>query len=133
MLSENKVRAIHMLVENKHTKVNIAKMLGISRQTLYSWLDDDEFKAELDRVVHVIQIYGENQIKANIDRYLDNIHRLAHSAESEKTRLDANQYLVDRVLGKTTTKVEEINQSSEGKAINASTIDEDIAELEADE
>ncbi len=131
MLSDNKVRAIHMLVENKQTKVNIAKMLGISRQTLYTWLDDGEFKAELDRVIHIIQIYGESQIKANLDLYLTNIHSLAHSAESEKTRLDANQYLVDRVLGKTTTKIDvEAESRKDNETVGIDTIRAEIAEYE---
>lgn len=130
MLSEDKLRAIHMLVENKHTKVSIAKMLGLSRQTLYTWLADSEFKAELDRVIHIIQIHGESQIKANLDRYLDNIHRLAHSAESEKTKLDANQYLVDRVLGKTTAKLEVEDKHEGSTQVDDIAITEAIKELE---
>jgi len=131
MLDEKKMMAIELLVKGELTKTEIAKRCGKSRQWLYNAFDDKEFMAELDRRLHQIQTYGENRIKATLQDRINNIIYLAENAESEKVRLDASQYLLDRVLGKTTSKMEIkplINQDEE-----VIDIDEELEEIEIDE
>ena len=125
MLDERKYKAIALLAENVHQKTDIAEIVGVSRQTIYDWLKDPEFVAELDSVLQSIKSFGEKSIKSNLAKYIKNVDILANCAESEKIRLEANMYLIDRVLGKTTSK---IDVTAESMQIN--TIDHDIIEQE---
>ena len=108
----------------------IARVIGVSRQSIYNWLDNEEFKAELDKTLQRIKSEGEQRILSDLNTYIDNIKYLATKARSEKTRLDANTYLTDRVLGKTTSKLE-IKEDNKQKEENINILDE-IEEFEED-
>lgn len=43
ILDKNKIKAIRLLVFTDKTKKEVAKEVGITEQTLYNWLKDDEF------------------------------------------------------------------------------------------
>ncbi len=128
-MTTKKRDAINLLVENQHTKTDIARMLGISRTTLYEWTKEEEFKMELDECLRKIQTYGENQIKANLAKCIDNVVNLANHAESEKIRTENNHYLIDRVLGKTTAKID-LTADARG---NEEEVTSDIIEQEFNE
>lgn len=106
MLDKRQRKAIALLIENQYKKTEIADMVGVTRQTIYNWLENKEFVTELNDTLHKIKVFGENSIKANLQQYINQIQKLAVTAESEKTRLEAATYLVDRVLGKTTSKID---------------------------
>ncbi len=107
MLTKEKVQAITLLISGDNKKTDIAEMCGIHRTTLYDWMKDAEFKAEWDRRLREIQAYGDSTIKANLAKSISNIVKIANDeVASDKTRLEANQYLIDRVLWKTTTKID---------------------------
>lgn len=106
LLDKRQRKAIALLIENQHKKTEIAEIVGVTRQTIYNWLENEEFVTELNDTLHKIKIFGENSIKANLQQYINQIQKLAVTAESEKTRLEAATYLVDRVLGKTTSKID---------------------------
>lgn len=107
MLDENKVKAIELILENKLTKIEIAKVCKKSRAWLYdSVINNEECMAEVDRRLQQIQTFGIMVIKSSLQQSIDNIIELSKTGESEKIRLDASTYLIDRVYGKTTTKLE---------------------------
>lgn len=131
MLDEKKIRAIDYLVEAKHTKVEIAQLVGVSRRSLYDWLDNEEFRKEWDKRLQEIQTHGMSTLKATLGQNIANIILLATRAESEKVRLDANQYLIDRVLGKTTTKIDlEACAKESEKGIDDDLIDAELNDEE---
>ncbi len=114
MMDEKKTLAITLLLEGKLTKVEIAKKCKMSRQWLYdAVLSNPECKAEVDRRLQEIQTDGINLIKCSVTRNIENIMQLANNSDSEKIRLDANTYLLDRVFGKTTTKLDIENVSKQ--------------------
>jgi transposase-like protein len=106
MLDQKKLTAIELLIRGDMSKTDIAEKVGIHRTTLYGWLDDEEFKKAFNDTLQKIKLYGENTIKAHLEKSVNNIFVLANTSESEKIRFEANQYLIDRVLGKTTSKQE---------------------------
>lgn len=131
MLDNIKIQAINLLVDNKHNVTEIAEICSVSRQTIYNWLENKEFKGSLDRRLQEIQNYGMNAIKANLFKNISNVQHLANKADSEKIRLDANMYLIDRILGKTTTKVDlEAETKQQSVKITDEEIEKAIAELE---
>lgn len=112
MLHEKQLEAAIMLAEGK-TKTEIATELKISRQTLYDWLKLDEFNEEVNHIITLSKDETEKRLTFNIDKYVKELEKIAFNSKSEKIKSDTLQYLIDRVLGKTTTKVQ--NVSDNGK------------------
>ena len=100
-----KLECIRLLIEGWKVS-EIAKEIGVSRRTIYNWMDKEEFKATLNESMQQIKQEGENAIIKDLVSYIDNIKWLAIKSKSEKIRLDASTYLVDRVLGKSSSRVE---------------------------
>lgn len=50
LLTEQQYKAVELLIEGEFTKTEVAKKVGISRNTLHRWLRDDRFVAELREI-----------------------------------------------------------------------------------
>lgn len=125
MLDDKRILAIQLLIDNKLSKTEIAERCGRSRQWLYDILDEEEVKASLDEGLQKIRLFGESLIRSNLENSIANIVDLAHNAQSEKTRLDANIYLTNRILGTPTAKLDVKTEEKEEKTIDI------LGELEA--
>lgn len=129
-LGEKHYRCIEMIIEgNKITE--IAKLLGASRQSIYNWLDDDEFKAELDKQRQEIKKQGQDKILSKFDIYLNKIHDIALNSPSDNVKLNALEFLVEHVLGKATSKIEQTtNNTCINKDVDIETL---LAEVDTDD
>ena len=129
MLDERKERAITLLLEgNKPTNISI--VVGCARQTIYEWLKNDEFATELDRRRQEIITSGNSMILNKLSKYIDGVDIIALDSESDKSRLDALTYLIDRVLGKTTTRIEATAVDNKDN-VNIDVLDAEINEIDA--
>jgi DNA-binding CsgD family transcriptional regulator len=98
---------------------DIAKLCGVSRPTIYSNLDNDEVKAEVSRCLSEIKNQVEKKVMNKLDSYVSEMDKLALLSKSEKTRLEALEYLLDRGLGKATTKIADVTaEEKEKEGIN---------------
>lgn len=126
MIDRDKMLAIELLIDNKLNKTEIAKQCNRSRQWLYdNVLNDEICRAEVDKRLQQIQTHGINVIKSNLQKSIDNIIDLANNSDSEKIKADCNFYLIDRVLGKTTTKLD-ISTEDMKQAVNPKELDDDL-------
>lgn len=101
MLTKEQEKAITLYIEgNKIT--DIAKVVSVSRQTVHSWLNLDEVKAELDKRKQDLANRGNQLILKDITTYIDNIKDLANDCTDNRVKLAANQYLLNRVYGNPT-------------------------------
>ena len=105
MIDERKEEAITLIIQGEQF-IDIAKLVGIARSTLYDWMENKEFKTELDKRRQEIKVQGNNLILNELGSYIKELKHIALCDKSAKVRSDTAQYLVDRVLGKTTTKIE---------------------------
>lgn len=128
MLDDRKVLAIQHLAEGEKAKTEIAKLVGVSRVTLYDWLDNEEFKAELDRRIQQRKSLVENIIDSKLEDMVGQLATLATTSKNDMVKAKILTYWVDRGLGKPTSKleVEATNQ------INP-TIDDDLLESAYDD
>lgn len=137
MLTEQQRECIDQLSIGTKTIQEIAKDIGCRRETISRWKNqDEEFKAELNKRSHAFEngMIDEAQtlLKRKLGIAIDNILKIANSnSVKEETRLKANQYLVDRVLGNTTTKIEQSNTDTNSKDDNVD-IDQLINEVKED-
>jgi predicted house-cleaning noncanonical NTP pyrophosphatase (MazG superfamily) len=116
VLGEKHYKCINLLIEgNKITE--IAKLLPASRQAIYNWLEDEEFKAELDKQRQEIKKRGQDKILAKFDTYIDKIHEIALNSSSDNVKLNALEFLVEHVVGKAPNKQEIITGDSKDNDI----------------
>ena len=105
---------INMLIEGK-TKSAIAKELKVCRQTIYDWLDKDEISAELDRRRQKMCDEALNSVKGDVNKLLAELEKMALTSENENIKVQCINSLLDRILGKPSTKQEiSIDKATEG-------------------
>lgn len=111
MLNQKQIRAAKMYSEG-YKPTEIARELEISRSTFYDWMKKGEFTSEVDRFIQEIRTSAEKNMTAKIEDYVQALEEIAFTGRSEKNRTEALTYLLDRVLGKATTKVQDVTEAS---------------------
>ncbi|MGF7057200.1 phBC6A51 family helix-turn-helix protein [Brassicibacter mesophilus] len=114
MLDQQKILAIQLLVDGELSRTDIAKKVGVSRQALYNWLDNDEFKAELNRRIQDRKVLCEKIIDSKLQDAVDKLWELQLSTQNSRVKAEVLKYFIDRALGKPASKLE-MNDSRENK------------------
>ena len=129
IITENHIKAMSYIIEGK-SMTDIAKICGVGRATLYNWLDNKEFKAELEKQRQDVKNNANTEIVNKLGCYIKILHEIATTSKNDKERRAACEYLVDRALGKSTTRVADVSED-EGKE-KVEDIESMIADLEKD-
>ena len=110
----------------------IAKVCGVSRQTIYNDLDKEQVKVAVDEAITEIKTQAEKKVTSKIDNYIDKLEEIAFAGSSEKVRADALQYLINRALGTPTSKVQDISDDKEnGNKVDTEQINEEFNKFRA--
>lgn len=104
-LTEDQLIAAELLVYGA-TNREVADQLDVCEKTIMRWKKRPEFMEELDRQYEVAKNKVDNRIMKFSNQLLQNILDLSKSAKSEKVRLDASIYLLNRLTGAPISKVE---------------------------
>ena len=96
---------ISMLISGEPI-TDIAKKLGVMRQTVYNWMAKDNIKAELDKRKHDLTNQGTALMLRDLDTYIGTIKELAKDKSDKRVCLAANQYLINRIYGNPTQTIE---------------------------
>ena len=104
-LNEKQLKAIDMLMDKEHSIKAIAEELGVARSTLYAWMDNELFKAELDKRKQEITDQCREEFKKKLPEAMNKYWELCNSADN-RTKESALRYWIDRALGKVTTPVQ---------------------------
>ena len=128
-LNEKQIRAIELIAQGE-TTTDVAKMVGVSRQSVTTWKNKNElFKAELDKYVQGLKDGVDKRIMNNINPLVDRAIRIALKGKSDKTSLDAIIYLLNRVLGTPTNKTQDITDTDkEDNTVDINSLLEEIKE-----
>jgi len=102
---ENVERFINMIVLGVG-RTEIEKEIGIKPSTYYSWLACGEIIDEIEKRRIEIKDEGMRYIKGRYKKYLSNLDKLANNFEDKRSCLAANQFLIEKMDGKNTTKLE---------------------------
>lgn len=132
LITEKHCKAIELIVEGRNI-TDVAKIIGVERKTIYNWLEKAEFKVELHKRKQCLKLEAEERLDSRLNQYIEELHNMAMCGKSEKIKHDSLCYLVDRILGKPTSKViniEELEQEVKDKVID---IDNIIQELDVKE
>lgn len=129
ILTDNHLDAIKYILEGKNTS-EIAKLCNVSRTAIYNWLGDKDFKAELERRKLEIKTNADKKITGRLEYYLEEMHKIATTGKTEKERRAACEYMIDRALGKATTRVADVSEDDDKEKVED--IESMIADLEKD-
>lgn len=121
-LNKQQMEAMQLLLEGT-TITDTAKIVGVTRKAIYNWKEKEEWKDEWNKRIQEIKTEGNNRITHNLDKYVTELEKIALTGKSEKVRKDALEYLVDRVLGRTTTKIEQSTDKDNDNKDNFEDID----------
>ena len=130
-LDTRQLKAIELLASGETVRV-VADSVGVNRKTVYDWLKKENFKAELDRQVKELKSNVEKKLLSNVNPFLDELTKIALYSESDKTRLDAITYCINRLVG-TPTKVQQDITGEDTKENNKIDIDSVLEEIELKE
>lgn len=130
-LDDRQLKAIELLAGGEVIKV-VADKVGVHRKTIYDWLKKDIFKAELDRQVKELKSNVEKKLLTNVNPFIDELTKIALYSESDKTRLDAITYCINRLIG-TPTKVQQDITEDTNKEDNSINIDDIVQGIELKE
>lgn len=127
-LDNRQLKAIELLASGETIRV-VADSVGVNRKTIYDWLKKENFKAELDRQVKELKSNIEKKLLSNVNPFLDELTKIALYSDSDKTRLDAITYCINRLVG-TPTKVQQDITGEDTKENNNIDIDSVLEEIE---
>lgn len=111
-LDERQMKAMDLLLSGE-TITDTAKTVGVERKTIYRWKEREEWSVEWDKRIQKIKTEGNNRITNNLDKYVTELEKIAMTGRSEKNRVDALQYLINRVLGTPTNKLQDISNDKD--------------------
>lgn len=121
-LDDRKIKAIDLIIKGENIS-KVAEIVGCARQTVYDWLKDDKFKAEMDRQTTELKKQIDKKLLINVEPLLDKLIKIALKSKADKTSLDACIYALNRLAGTPTSKVADVTEDT-GKT--KETIDLDI-------
>lgn len=97
-INEIQSNVIDLILEG-HKMTEIAKETGIYRSQLYRWLNNEEFKAELEARRAQLRKSAKDKITGQVNSLADEMLKLAMSSTDPRVKLQAIKYLMDRALG----------------------------------
>lgn len=103
MITEQQSEMIDYLIAGD-SKTDIAKLLNVSRNTIYTWLDLPEVKAEKQKRLNQIKRDAKNKIATKVDSCLDVIYEIAIKSKDSRTKFQAAKYLCDQFIGAPATE-----------------------------
>lgn len=129
-LTDKQINVISRIIQGEQI-TKIAKLEGVSRQAIYNWLKNEEFKTELDTQLQEIKTAVKNNIVGKADSVIDQIIKIALTSKSEKASLNACTYLLDHLLGKPTTKIADVTDKENEDNVDLEKELEKIEEYES--
>lgn len=127
-INEIQSNVIDLILEG-HKMTEIAKETGIYRSQLYRWLNNSEFKAELETRRAQLRKSARDKITGQVNSLADEMLDLALNATDQRVKMQAIKYLLDRALGTPTIAKEDENDSGNKDDKNKNDLKNDLEEI----
>jgi transposase len=129
-INERQEKVIELFATGE-TITNIAKITGVSRNTIYADLDSADVKAGVAKCLTEMKNQAEKKIGADVDLYVTEFKKLALTSKSEKIKLDALQYILNRIYGTPTTKIADVTGAIDRELITPEQLEEEFGKFKA--
>lgn len=113
VINVDKDRMIDMLLSGINI-AEIARILKVSRQTIYAWKKEKEVEAELEARREQLKKSAQDKITNDVCTYVDNMKELACNSADVRVKFQANKYLIDQCLGSPSAAKENNSNDSTG-------------------
>ncbi|ARB07116.1 hypothetical protein Semix9P1_phi73 [Clostridioides phage phiSemix9P1] len=127
-LSEDESNAVYLLISGL-TVTEVAKAIGVTRQTIYNWMNREHIRKEIDRRKQELTNQGNLLILKDLETYINNIKELASDKSDKRVMLAANQYLINRIYGTPTNTIIQAEDDSGGMGMDTTEIEAAIAKI----
>lgn len=130
-ISDAQYKAIELLASGEN-KSDTARLCGVSRQTIDNWTKNKEFKSALDEYKDIQASLANTEMNGHAKSLMNNLIKIALTGHSEKNRLDATIYGLNRIYGTPTNKTENVNKNDtkedkkENKAADINALLDDV-------
>lgn len=113
-INEIQSNVIDLILEG-HKMTEIAKETGIYRSQLYRWLNNEDFKAELESRRAQLRKSAKDKITGKVNTLADEMLNLAMNSTDQRVKMQAIKYLLDRALGTPTISKEDDSSGDKEK------------------
>lgn len=98
MITEKQSQMIDYIIEGNN-KTEIAKLLGVSRHTIYEWLKIKEVQEEKKKRIEEIKADTRTSLTPKVKNVFDEIYKLAINCKDNRVKFQACKYICDQVIG----------------------------------
>jgi len=129
MLDERQIEVARLIAQGIEI-TEIVKKINVARSTIYEWKKLEEFTAEVDKFGQEFIYAAQGRLKCAAKDAADEVIKLLKEGRYEKTRLSAAQDILDRNLGKATTRVEVDDNRDNNDNVSTDVLDQEINEFD---
>ena len=122
MITEQQSQMIDYIIQGDN-KTEIAKLLGVSRNTIYDWLKNKEVQAEKKKRIEEIKADARTSLTPKVKNVFDEIYKLAINCKDNRVKFQACKYICDQVIG--APSIDKSVQEDEKKDITVTLFDDD--------
>jgi DNA-binding XRE family transcriptional regulator len=105
-LDKKRQAAAQLLAIGGIEKSEIARRVGVSRTSLWSWEKEDKMIAEINRLKHEYKVFGKELMESKLVEAVNGYWKLIQSTDNAMVAAKGYEYMIDRSLGKVTNKHE---------------------------
>ncbi|MDQ1003977.1 DNA-binding CsgD family transcriptional regulator [Neobacillus niacini] len=131
-LTHQQQAAAQLLATGSHEKQEIAKIVGISRTTLYHYMKQDKFIAEVDRLKREFRTFGKELMESKLVEAVNGYWDLIKGTDNSMVAAKGYEFFIERSLGKLTNKAE-ITVEATSSNLNSNDIKEVFDQIEEEE
>ena len=130
MLDDRMLRCIEAKAKG-FTITDVAIEAGVSRNTVYKWLDNEEVKAELSRHEQDFISSTKQSVVSYGAKAVAILKNLAEHSDSEKIRLEAVSKLLDKVISNA-VKIDIATSTDAKDNVSADVLTEELNDIDAE-
>lgn len=128
-INEIQSNVIDLILEG-HKMTEIAKETGIYRSQLYRWLNNSEFKAELETRRAQLRKSAKDKITGQVNFLADEMLKLAKESTDQRVKYNAIKYLLDSSLGvPTAAKEDSSSNDTSDKSKDTNTLKKELDDI----
>lgn len=106
-LTEKQIKAAQLLALGTIDKQDVAKEVGVAKQTLYNWINKNaNFNAEVDSLRRDYKDFGKGLIEAKLTEAVTGYWNLIHRTKNPLVAAKGYEYFIDHAIGKAPNKAE---------------------------
>ncbi|WP_273129994.1 phBC6A51 family helix-turn-helix protein [Bacillus weihaiensis] len=129
-LNKQQLAAAQLLALGTIDKQDIAKQVGISKTTLYNWINKNgEFVAEVDTIKRDFKNFGNQLMEARLVDAVNGYWNLIQKTDNAQTAAKGFEYFIDRSLGKVTSNLKLTTEVENIKPIDKDTLDAEFEQF----